>query len=65
MYLHVTHVGVLCGDQLGRRHEKVWGDQVEVIVLVYLRDENGLAWDRGIKMSKVTGLKGYLEDKSP
>lgn len=28
---HVIRRGVLCGDWLGKRHEKMWGDQVEVI----------------------------------
>lgn len=61
---NVTHLGVLCGDQLGKRQEAIWGDQVEVIAIVCLRDDSGLDWCSRVKMSMVRGLGRYLGDES-
>lgn len=56
---------MLYGDQLGKCHEKLWRDQVEVIAIVILRDKSGLDWCGGVKMSMVARLERYLGDKSP
>lgn len=64
LYL-IIHIGVLYGDQLGKHHEMLWGDQVEVTEIVTLRDKSGLVWCGGVKMVIVAGLERYLGGNSP
>lgn len=55
---------MLCGDRLRKRHEKIWGGQVEVTARVCLRDERGLDWCGRVKLSTVAGRERYLGGES-
>ena len=51
---HKARIGVLCGDQLGKRHEEMWRDHIEVMAIVCVRDESGIDGKEGINHAGCT-----------